>query len=160
MKKILLLAALMVMSQTLVFAQKERSVKEADVPVRYVKDFQNQNKNATDVSWTMTLDSTHYMATFINEDGDKQAMRFSARGTETRYYINPEYYPHAIIDTVASKFPKHSITSLYILNLKGKMTYEVNIARKTGFLFWRKETECKHLRFEADCKMIEIIDEE
>ena len=147
MKKILLLAALMVMSQTLVFAQKERSVKEADVPVRYVKDFQNQNKNATDVSWTMTLDSTHYMATFTNEDGDKQAMRFSARGTETRYYINPEYYPHAI-------------TSLYILNLKGKMTYEVNIARKTGFLFWRKETECKHLRFEADCKMIEIIDEE
>ena len=76
MKKILLLAALIIMSQTLVFAQKEKSIKEANVPVRFVKDLQGQNQDAKDVSWTVTEDSLFYTATFTNSDGDKQATRF------------------------------------------------------------------------------------
>lgn len=160
MKKILILAALIIMGQTVVFAQKERSIKEADVPVRFVKDFQNQNKDAKNISWTVTEDSTHYMVTFTNADGDRQATRFSNHGTETRYIIDPEYYPHAIKDTVAHKFPKHKITQLYIRNLKGKMTYQTRIARMKGFLFCKKETEVKHISFETDGKLIEITEED
>jgi len=159
MKKILVLAALMAMSQTLVFAQKELSIKEADVPVRFVKDFQNQNKEAQNVSWVVTSDSIYYMATFTNADGDRQAQRFSNHGTETRYFIDEQYYPHAIKDTVANRFPGHKITCIYIRNLKGKMTYQARIARMKGFLFWKKETEIKTIAFETDCKMIEVIDE-
>ena len=89
MKRILILATLLAMSQTLVFAQKEHSIKEADVPIRFVKDFQSQNKNAQNVTWTMTPDSVYYMATFVNSDGDLQAQRFSNHGTETRYFTIP-----------------------------------------------------------------------
>lgn len=159
MKKILLLAALIAMSQTMVFAQKELSIKEAGVPVRFAKDFQNQNKEAKDVSWTVTDDSVYYMATFTNADGDRQAQRFSNHGTETRYFIDEQYYPHAIKDTVAHRFPSHKISCIYIRNLKGKMTYQARIARKTGFLFWKKETDVKTVSFETDGKMIEVVDE-
>ncbi len=159
MKKILLLAVLLTMSQTLLFAQKEHSIKESNVPVRFVKDFQAQNQNAKDVSWTVTTDSIFYTATFINDDGDRQATRFSNKGTEKRYFVDAAYYPHAILDTVAHQYPKHSITTIYIRDLKGKMTYQARIARKKGFLFWRKETDVKILSFETNCKMIEAIDE-
>jgi len=159
MKKILIIAALVAMSHSMLYAQKELSIKEADVPVRYVKDFQNQNKEAKNVSWTVTSDSVYYMATFTNTDGDLQAQRFSNHGTETRYFIDPQYYPHAIKDTVASRYPSHKITCVYIRNLKGKMTYQARIARMKGFLFWKKETEIKTIAFETDCKMIEVIDE-
>ena len=159
MKKILLLAALITMSQTLVFAQKEKSIKEADVPVRFVKDFQSANKDVKDVNWTVTEDSIYFTATFINSDGDKQAIRFTPKSTEERYYIEEKYYPHDIRDSVASMFPKHKITCIYVRNLKGKMTYQARIARMKGFLFWRKETEVKTLSFETNCKMIEVVDE-
>ena len=160
MKRILILATLLAMSQTLVFAQKEHSIKEADVPIRFVKDFQSQNKNAQNVTWTMTPDSVYYMATFVNSDGDLQAQRFSNHGTETRYFIEPQYYPHAIKDTVANRFPKHKITCVYIRNLKGKMTYQARIAQYKGFLFWKKETNVKTVSFETDCKLIEVIGEQ
>ena len=159
MKKIIVLAALVVLCQTMVFAQKEKNVKEADVPARYVKDFQNQAKEATNVVWTMAHDSTAYMATFINSDGDKQSIRFTPKSTEERYYIEEKYYPHAIKDTVASMYPRHSITCLYIRNLKGKMTYQCRIARKKGFLFCKRETEVKVISFETNCKIIEVVDE-
>lgn len=160
MKRILILAALIVMGQTAVLAQKEHSIKEAEVPVRFVKDFQNQNKDAKNIAWSVPADSSYYMATFTNTDGDQQAVLFSNHGTETRYIISPEFYPHAIKDTVANRFPSHKITSLYIRNLKGKMTYQTRIARYKGFLFWRKEAAVKHLSFETDGKLIEIYDEQ
>lgn len=160
MKKIILLAALILTGQTAVFAQKEKSVKESDVPVRYVKDFQNQAKEAQNVSWTMTLDSSIFMATYTTPDGDRQALRFSHKSTETRYYIDEEYYPHAIKDTISQQYPKHKINTIYIRNIKGKMTYQARIYRKTGFLFWKKEADVKLLSFETNCKLIEVIDEE
>lgn len=159
MKKILLLAALIIMGQTVVFAQKEKSIKESDVPVRYVKDFNNQAKDAQNVAWTVNADSSAYMATFNNADGDKQAIRFTTKTSETRYYIDNMYVPHAIKDTVAHQYPKHKFTDVYIRNLKGKMTYQARIARSKGFLFWKKEAEVKVLSFETDGKMIEAVDE-
>ena len=160
MKKIIVLAALTLMCQTMVFAQKEKNVKESDVPVRYVKDFQNQAKDATNASWTMAVDSSAYMVTFINSDGDKQAIRFTPKSTEERYYIEEKYYPHDIRDSVASMFPKHKITCIYVRNLKGKMTYQCRIARKKGFLFCKKETDVKVISFETSCKIIEVLDEQ
>lgn len=160
MKKILILTALILMSQTVVFAQKEKSVKESDVPVRYVRDFNNQAKDAQNVAWTMALDSSAYMATFNTTDGDKQAIRFTNKTSETRYYIDEQYYPHAIKDTVANQYPKHKITEIYIRNIKGKMTYQTRIARKSGFLFWKKEKDVKHISFETNSKLIEVIDEQ
>ena len=159
MKKIIVLAALITMCQTMVFAQKEKSVKESDVPARYVRDFQNQAKDATNVTWTMAVDSSAYMATFTNQDGDKQALRFTPKTSEERFYIEEKYYPHDIKDSVASMYPKHSITELYVRNLKGKMTYQCRIARKKGFLFCKKETDVKILSFETNCKIIEVVDE-
>ena len=105
------------------------------------------------------LEDGVYTATFTNSDGDKQATRFSNKGTEKRYFVDPAYYPHAILDTVASQFPKHKITTIYIRDLKGKMTYQARIARNKGFLCWRKETDVKTLSFETNCKMIEVVDE-
>lgn len=160
MKKIIVLAALALMCQTMVFAQKEKNVKESDVPVRYVNDFQNQAKDATNASWTMAVDSSAYMVTFINSDGDKQAIRFTPKSTEERYYIEEKYYPHDIRDSVASMFPKHKITCIYVRNLKGKMTYQCRIARKKGFLFCKKETDVKVISFETSCKIIEVLDEQ
>ena len=151
MKKIIVLAALVMMCQTMVFAQKEKSIKESDVPARYVRDFQNQAKDATNVTWTMAVDSSAYMATFTNQDGDKQALRF--------YYIEEKYYPHDIKDSVASMYPRHHITTIYVRNLKGKMTYQCRIARKKGFLFCKKETDVKVISFETNCKIIEVVDE-
>jgi len=159
MKKILLLAALIIMSQSMVLAQKENAIKEADVPVRFVKDFQNSNHDAKNVSWTVTTDSIYYTATFINTDGDLQATRFSNKGTEKRYFVDPAYYPHAIIDSVAHLYPSHKITTVYIRDLKGKMTYQARIARTKGFLFWRRETDVKTISFETNCKLIEVVDE-
>ncbi|GEM_PF-628961 len=160
MKKILVLAALIVMSQAVVFAQKERTVKEADVPVRYVKDFQNQANGAQNVVWTMAEDSSAYMATYTSPDGDKQAIRFTPKTSETRYYIDYQYVPHAIKDTVAHQYPNHKISNVYIRNLKGKMTYQCQIYQTKGFLFWKKETNIKLLSFETNSKMIEVIDVE
>lgn len=159
MKKILILTALIIMSQSALFAQKEKTVKEADVPVRYVKDLQNQAKDAQNIVWTMTDDSSAYTATFTNTDGDKQAIRFTAKSTETRYFIEDKYIPHAIKDTVAHQFPKHKISTVYIRNLKGKMTYQCRIYQPKGFLFWKKEGNVKVLSFETDSKMIEVLDE-
>ena len=160
MKKIFILATLVLMCQTVVFAQKMKTVKESDVPMRYVKDFQNQAKQAQNVTWTMTADSVVFMATFNTVDGDKQAIRFSPKSTETRYYVESKYYPHAIMDTIAHLYPKYKVQEIYIRSLKGKMTYQAAIARVKGFLFWRKTVDPKTVSFETDGKLIEAIDEQ
>lgn len=160
MKKLFLFVALLMLGQTAVFAQKEVSVKEASVPVRFVKDFNNQAKDAQNPTWTMAPDSSAYMVTFSSADGDRQSIRFTTKSTEKRYYVEPQYYPHAILDTVANSYPKYRITNLYIRDLKGKMTYQCRVAQMKGFLFWRKEAGAKQLSFETNGKMIEVIDEQ
>ena len=160
MKKIIIFAVLIAVCHTMAFAQKDKSVKESDVPVRYVKDFQTQAHDAKNVSWTMAVDSSAYMATFINTDGELHAIRFMPKGTETRYYMEEKYYPHAILDTVAHMFPDYKITDLYIRNLKNKMTYQCRIARVKCRLFCKKEVDPKVISFETNSKIIEIIDEQ
>lgn len=148
--------------QTMVFGQKDKPVKEADVPARYVKDFQQQAKEAKNVSWSMAVDSSAFMATYTDNEGTLTAIRFTKPNiTETRYYIEERYYPHAIKDSVKHLYPQHKIGCLYARNLRNKMTYQARIYRMKGFLFWRKETDVKTIAFEtSDCKMIEVIDEQ
>ena len=160
MKKLFTVVILALLCQGTVFAQKEKSVKENDVPARYVKDFNNQQKTAQNVSWTITADSTTYIANFQDENGDKMAMCFQQKSTETRYYVDMQYCPHAIKDSVHNMYPKHSISSIYIRNLKGKMSYQCRIVRKTGFLFFKKESEAKLMSFETNGKLIEVLDQE
>lgn len=160
MKKLFLFVVILALGQATVFAQKEVSVKESAVPVRYVKDFNNQAKDAQSAAWTMVADSSAYMVTFTNSDGDRQSIRFTSKSTEKRYYVESQYYPHAILDTVANSYPKYKIKNLYIRDLKGKMTYQCRIAKMKGILFWRKEASAKLLSFETNGKMIEVIDEQ
>jgi len=158
MKKILLFAVLLAFCQTAVLAQKEKAVKESEVPARYVKDFVNQVKDAKQVVWTMSPDSAAYMASYVTKDDERQAMRFTQKNTETRYFVESQYYPHAVVDSVRNLYPKHKIAEVYIRNLKGKMTYQVRIARFKG-LFCKKETEAKQMSFETNGKLIEVIDQ-
>ena len=160
MKRLLALIVILALGQTLVFAQKEKAVKEADVPARFVKDFQNQAKDAQNISWTMAADSSAYMASYTDAEGNAMAMRFTQKSTETRYYIEPQYYPHAIKDSVHSLYPSHKIDCVYARSLRNKMTYQARIVRLKGFLCWKKEVDPKVLSFETDGKMIEVVDEQ
>lgn len=160
MKRIIAIALVLFLGQTVVFAQKEKAVKEADVPARYVKDFQNQAKDAQGITWTMALDSSAYMASYTDSEGNKMAMRFTSKSTETRYYIEPQYYPHAIKDSVHNLYPTHKISCVYARSLRNKMSYQARIVKMKGFLWWKKETNVKILSFETDGKMIEEMDEQ
>ena len=160
MKRIIAIALVLFLGQTVVFAQKEKAVKEADVPARYVKDFQNQAKDAQGITLSMALDSSAYMASYTDSEGNEMAMRFTSKSTETRYYIEPQYYPHAIKDSVHNLYPTHKISCVYARSLRNKMSYQARIVKMKGFLWWKKETNVKILSFETDGKMIEEMDEQ
>ncbi|MBP5540410.1 MAG: hypothetical protein J6X88_02060 [Bacteroidales bacterium] len=159
MKRLFTLIVILFVGQSLIFAQKEKAVKEADVPARFVKDFQNQAKDAQNISWSMALDSSAYMASYTDNEGNAMAMRFTQKSTETRYYIEPQYYPHAIKDSVHNLYPSHKISCVYARSLRNKMSYQARIVRMKGILWWKKETDVKILSFETDGKMIEVVDE-
>jgi len=161
MKRIIIFTVLLMVGQTMLIAQKpkEKDIKESNVPVRYVKDFYSKATNVQNVKWTVAEDSSAYTATFTNEDGYRQDYHFMTNNiVETRYYIDPEAYPHAIKDTIHSQYPGHHISLLYLSNTKGKMVYKVRIAKKKCFLS-TKEKEVKLLSFETTGKMIEAVDE-
>ena len=153
MKKILLLAAAAMLLQGNVFAQKLKSVPEKDVKVNYVKDFQRQVKEASDVAWWQ-VDSLTYKVTFLDPEKSRQAMVFSNKGSETHYIIEKQYYPAAIKDTVSHLFPKHAIQEVWVRKVRGKMTYQAAIAKKSGFLWWKKLNDFKTLNWEVDGKYI------
>lgn len=156
MKKILALALIVLLGQGVVMAQKAKSVQEKDVPERFVKDFYNKEKEVKNVDWTK-VDSMVYDATISTPSGSKKAYRFSPKGTETRWYVDSKYYPHAIKDTVAHNYPKHNIRECYVLSIKNKTTYQARIAQTKGF-FRKKEKDVKLLNFETDGKFIDAID--
>lgn len=158
MKKIIVLTLILLLGQGAVMAQKAKSVKEKDVPERYVKDFHNKQKDATNVAWYQ-LDSTIFDAVITTEMSGKMTYRFSPKGTEIRYEVESKYWPHAIKDTVSNNYPKHTIRQVDVLNIKNKTTYQVRIAQMKGFLFFgRKEKNVKLLNFETDGKFIDTID--
>ncbi len=156
MKKIFTLLSIVLLCQTMIFAQK--TVNESDVPQRYSNNFKSLTNN-DDIKpvWTL-VDSMVYDATYTNEHGTKMAYRFSPRGTETRYYIDHKYYPQSIKDTVRYHYPKFKITELYVLSVRNKSTYQARIAKIGGFLFIKKEKDVKLLNFETGGKFIDEID--
>ena len=153
MKKILAFAVAITLLGGAVFAQKEKAVAEKDVKVNYVKDFQRQVKEATNVEWWQ-IDEQTFRVTYIDAEKSRQGMLFSNKGSETHYFIDKKYYPHAVVDTVNHMFNGYNITDVWVRKMRGKMTYQARIAKKSGFLWWKKEKDVKKLNFEVDGKYI------
>lgn len=145
-------------AQTVMFAQSGKSVQDKDVPERYVKDFQRLASDAENVEWFM-VDTMVYDASYTNSNGTRTAYRFSPRGTETRWYVEEKYYPHAITSKLQELHPGYKIKELYALNVKNKVTYQVLAGQRKGFLFFAKKW--KHMRllnFETNYKFIDEIE--
>jgi hypothetical protein len=153
MKKILLMATAVVLLSGAAFAQKGTPVKEKDVKITYVKDFQRQVKECTNVEWWQ-LDSLTYKVTYLDNERSRQAMLFSNKGSEVHYIIEKQYYPAAIRDTASHLFPKYTIDEVWVRKLRGKMSYQSALVRKSGFLWWKKVKDFKTLNFEVDGRYI------
>ena len=153
MRKILLFAAAVALLQCNVFAQKAKTVPEKDVKVNYVKDFQRQVKDATDITWYQ-LDSLTYKVDFYDNEHSHQAMLFSNKGSETHYYVDKQFYPAAIKDTVAHLYSDYKIEDVWVRKVRGKMTYQASVVKMGGFLWWRKVKDSKTLNWEVDGKYI------
>ena len=156
MKKLLVLTAALILGQTLVFAQNGKVVSEKDVPERYVKDFNRLSNNNQKVEWRI-VDTLVYDAHFESENGTHTAYRFSPKGTETRWYIEEKYYPHAIINALNATHPGYKIKELYALQIKNKVTYQVLAGQRKG-LFTKKWKHMRLLNFETDYKFIDEIE--
>lgn len=156
MKKILTIATALLLCQTVMFAQKQKEINEKEVPVRYVKDFQKNAPGVESAAWYM-IDSLTYEVKFINNSESLQSYLYSPKGTETRYFIESKYYPHAIKDTVANQYPKHNITDVYVRTIKKKSTYQTRISIRKG-LFRKRESDIKLLNFETNGKFIDVQD--
>lgn len=153
MKKIALFAALVFLSSGVLFAQK--AVNEQDVKVNYIKDFQRQAKDATDIQWWQIDDNT-FKVTFLDEEKSRQAMVFSNKGMEVHYIIDDsKYYPKAIVDYIKANFSGYDIKEFWVRKARNKMTYQARISKTSGFLFWKKESDPRVLSFETDGKFID-----
>ena len=153
MKKITLIAALFFLSSGALFAQK--AVNEQDVKVSYVKDFQRQVKDATDIAWWQ-IDENTFKVTYRDEEKSRQAMVFSNKGMETHYIIEDKhYFPATIVEYVKANFAGFDITDLWVRKARNKMTYQARIAKTSGFLWWKSEKEVKVISFETDGKFID-----
>ena len=153
MKKIALFAALVFLSSGVLFAQK--AVNEQDVKVNYIKDFQRQAKDATDIQWWQIDDNT-FKVTFLDEEKSRQAMVFSNKGMEVHYIIDDsKYYPKAIVDYIKANFSGYDIKEFWVRKARNKMTYQARISKTSGFIFWKKESDPRVLSFETDGKFID-----
>ena len=153
MKKILAFVAALMLLQGVSFAQDYKSVPEKDVKLSYVKDFQRQVKDATNVEW-YKMDENTFKVIYLDAEKSRQAMVFSSKGSETHYFIDKQYYPNAVVDTVNHMYNGYNITDVWVRKMRGKMTYQARIAKKSGFLWWKKEKDVKKLNFEVDGKYI------
>lgn len=156
MKKILVFAVAVLLSQTVLFAQNGKSVSEKDVPERYIKDFNRQTQNAKNVEWRL-IDTLIYDACFTNDHGTKTAYRFSPKGMETRWYVEEKYFPHNIVDKVQEMHPGYKIKELYALQIKSKVTYQALVGQRKGF-FTKKWRNMRLMNFETDSKFIDEIE--
>lgn len=156
MKKIIILAAIALLSQSLLFAQNGKAVSDKDVPERYVKDFKRLSPDTKNVEWYL-IDTLIYDATFRNENGTQTSYRFSPKGTETRWYVEERYYPHAIVAKVQTEHPGYKIKELYTLMIKNKVTYQVLVGQRKG-LFVKKWKHMRIMNFETDGKFIDEVE--
>ena len=152
MKKIALIALAMLLTQGAVVAQK--AVSEKDVKVSYVKDFQRQQPKATQTEWWQ-IDENTFRVTYRDADNSRQAMVFSNKGMETHYIIE-DHFPHSITEYVKANYPKYTVTDLWVRKVRNKLTYQATIAKKSGFLWWKKYSDKKVLNFEVDGLFINV----
>ena len=80
-------------------------------------------------------------------------MVFSNKGMETHYIIE-DHFPQSIVDYVKANYNGSKVTDLWARKARNKMSYQARIARKSGFLWWKKEKDVKILNFEIDGKFI------
>ncbi|MBQ9417622.1 MAG: hypothetical protein IJU19_03480 [Bacteroidales bacterium] len=153
MKRILIAAMALTLGCGQLMAQKETPLTEKDVDINYVNDFQRQQPGAKDVVWWRAGEDS-FRATYIDAEGSQQAMVFSPRGTETLYYVDTKYCPRAIADTVARQHPGYEVDKVWVRKVRGKYTYQAQIATWRGMLWWRKKADAKVLEFEIDGKQI------
>ncbi len=130
-------------------------VPEASVPSNTVRDFQNQTDlNAHDVVW-YRIDSLLYEVRYIDGENDACAIRYYPNSPEKRYLVNEQYYPGSIKDSIGKAHAGYKFTQLTICERRRKYTYEARVSRKSGFLFWKKETAIKYLFFDMNGKFID-----
>lgn len=156
MKKILLIVVAILFAQTMVYAQSGKSVSDKDVPERYVKDFNKQAPDASNVKWCI-VDTLVYDASFVNDNGTLTVYRFSPKGTETRWYVDEKWYPHAIVEKIKEAHPGYKVKELYTLLVKNKTTYQVLVGQRKGF-FVKKWKHMRIMNFETDGKFIDEIE--
>lgn len=156
MKKIIIFAAIALLSQSLLFAQSGKTVSDKDVPERYIKDFNRLVPDAKNVSWHI-IDTLIYDANFVNDKGTKTSYRFSPKGTETRWFVDEKYYPRSIVQKVAAEHPGYKIKELYTLMIKNKVTYQVLVGQRKG-LFVKKWKHIRLMNFETDGKFIDEVE--
>ena len=156
MKKIIIFAAVALLSQSLLFAQNGKSVSDKDVPERYVKDFNRLAPDTKNVDWYL-IDTLIYDASFVSESGTRTSYRFSPKGTETRWYVDSKYYPRTIVKKIEEEHPGYKIKELYTLMIKNKVTYQVLVGQRKG-LFVKKWKHMRIMNFETDGKFIDEIE--
>lgn len=155
MKKIIIFAAIALLSQSLLFAQNGKLVSDKDVPERYIKDF-NRLSPETKADWYL-IDTLIYDARFENKHGTKTAYRFSPKGTETRWYVLEKYYPRSIVEKIEAEHPGYKIKELYTLMIKNKVTYQALVGQRKG-LFVKKWKHMRIMNFETDGKFIDEVE--
>ena len=153
MKKILIFAVSVLLCQTVLFAQSGKSVFDNDVPERFVKDFHRMAGDVSKVDW-YCVDTLVYDAFFVNESGTRTAYRFSNKGTETRWYIDEDNYPHLIKNKIQEMHSGSKIKELYALSVKNKVTYQALVGHRKG-LFKKKWKNMRLMNFETDGKFID-----
>lgn len=160
MKKVLLFFMLALFVGTTAWAQNAQKVNESEVTPKHVKDFQQQQKKATNVTWYKLANDT-YRVDFRDGDGDNASVLFGNKGSETFYYIPSSCYPAFVRDTIAhnANFKGYSIDKLYVRKVKSNVTYQARVVKKSGILWWRHETAAKYVNFEVGGKFIDAIDE-
>lgn len=152
MRKLMLIMAMMIATQTAVLAQKSVVVSEKDVPERFVKDLSKRYPEIKNVEW-MKVDSLVYDANFVSNN-NPMTMRFSNKGVETSWHVNLEYTPAAIKTYVVENYPKYKVRKMAIVDIRNKKIYKATITKK--FLFWTRDT--KVLNFEIDGKFIDAVE--
>ena len=156
MKKIIILLVAALLGQSVLFAQSGTSVKENDVPERYVKDLHRLAGDVKNVEWLL-VDTMVYDALYTSDNGTRTAYRFSPKGSETRWYVEEKYYPRAIKEKIQELHPGHKVKELYALMVKNKVTYQVLVGKRKG-LFVKRWKSMRLMNFEVDGKFIDEVE--
>src|ERR1700757_1802986 len=149
MKSTMITAAALVFIVNTASAQKEKKVKEAEVPKAVVTSFQTNFKGAKAEKWEKEKDGA-YEAEFDWNKIETSAT-FSADGklNETEQEIKVSALPKTVTDYVAKNYTGHKISeAAKITDADGKMMYEAEV---------KKGKEEMDLLFNADGTFIKSV---